>query len=139
MTDPYASTAKCVRRLLDVYRTHGCILVACDWDDTLAPFREPSDTHDRAHDLLRRCKRLGFKIMLFTAGAPVRYEGMLRQMNAWGFAADSVNANPIPLSCGNSGKPYYNILLDDKAGVGQAMDILEWTLDIIETERAVRS
>ena len=100
MTDPYSSTDRCVSRLLDVYAKHGSIIIATDYDDTLAPFRDQTDTYPRTHALMRRCKALGFKIILFTAGEPERYPTMIQYMTDLGFAPDSVNENPIPLNYG---------------------------------------
>jgi hypothetical protein len=43
----------------------------------------------------------------------------------------SINENPIDLPFGNNGKIYYNILLDDRAGLGQALDTLNKTIELI--------
>ena len=42
-----------------------------------------------------------------------------------------INANPIPLPFGNHGKIYFNILLDDRAGLSQSIDILNKLIDKI--------
>ena len=49
-----------------------------------------------------------------------------------GIVLDSINKNPIPMPYGNHGKIYYNILLDDRAGLGQAYDTLTELLKMIE-------
>lgn len=137
MTDPYTSTNRCVDRLFAVWAKHGRCILAVDYDDSVHAFRDQTDTHDRAHGLLRRAKDLNCLIILFTAGEPARYPDMIAYMTAHGFVPDSINETPkdLRLSVGNHGKPYYNLLLDDKAGLGQALDILEWTLDRIDAAR----
>jgi hypothetical protein len=50
-----------------------------------------------------------------------------------GVEIDCINTNPIPLKYGNNGcKIFYNILLDDRAGLGQALETLEVLLNKID-------
>lgn len=62
--------------------------------------------------------------MLFTACAPSKREFQKNHLKDLGINIHSVNENPIVLPFGNHGKIYYNILLDDRAGLGQAVEIL---------------
>ena len=131
MNDPYIDTDNCVERLLKEYAKHPRLIVAIDFDSTVFPWKEDSD-HHRALSLIRRAQKAGFYIVVFTASSPDRYQFMSAFLQERHIYVDSVNANPIPLPFGNNGKIYYNLLLDDRAGLGQACDILEQVLNEIE-------
>jgi hypothetical protein len=126
--DPYILTDACVERLWREYETHKRLIVAVDYDDTVFDFHKRTHLHGYILRLLRRCKEAGFYVVLFSASAPERHPEMLAYMESHGVEVDSVNRNPIPLPFGHHGKIYYNILLDDRAGLGQAAEILEEVL-----------
>ena len=52
-----------------------------------------------------------------------------------GINVNSINTNPIKLDFGNNGKVYANIYLDDRAGLLQALDILEETMKLYENTK----
>lgn len=132
MVDPYFKTAICVSRLLTEYRKHDRLIIAVDFDDTVFDFHETGAEYSGVFDLLYRCKKLGFYIVIFSASEPCRHNSMSVYMKSRGIEVDSVNTNPIPLPYGNHGKIYYNILLDDRAGLGQAVEILEQVVSYVE-------
>lgn len=134
MSDPYTTTLRCVNRLYREYKRHPRIIVACDFDDTVYPYHDKSETHERVFSVLRECQKHNFYIVLWTASAPERFDFMKNFMNENGIKIDSINENPIPLPFGNNGKIYYNILLDDRAGLGSALDTLETLLFLIDKE-----
>lgn len=49
----------------------------------------------------------------------------------FGIKVDYINESPIM----NTRKPYYNILLDDRAGLQEAADTLNSVLNLIEINR----
>jgi hypothetical protein len=132
VTDPYMSTDVIKARLLKEYHAHPRLIIGLDFDDTVFDFHQVGSTHEVVIHLLRQCKDLGFYIVLFTASAPERHEYMRVYMKAWGIEPDSINKNPIPLPYGHHGKIFYNILLDDRAGLGQAVEALTWLVDKID-------
>lgn len=134
MTDPYTETENCVNRLLGEYEAHEKLIVAVDFDDTVFDFHEKSFSYERVLNLLSRCQNLGFYLVLFTASDKSRHISQLLYMHSKGIMIHSVNQNPIDLPYGKEGKIFYNILLDDKAGLGQACDILEEVVTKIEKE-----
>lgn len=85
-------------------------------------------------NLLKRCKEHNFYIVLFTASDPIRFPFMHEYMNARGVQVDAINENPIPLPFGNHRKIYYNIFLDDRAGLSSATAILAALLHKIDRE-----
>jgi hypothetical protein len=133
-SDPFMDRDKCVQRLLDEYRTHKKLIVAVDFDDTVFDFHKANRRYDRVLNLLRRCQALNFYIMLFTGTHCDQYPTQIAFLESLGITVTCVNQNPIPLPFGNHGKPYFNILLDDRAGLGQAYVVLSSVVTEIEKE-----
>lgn len=124
MIDAFLKTDVCVERLLGEYHEHKKLIVAVDFDDTVFDYHDKGRTYDGVLDLLRRCQKLGFWIVLFTACAPDKRDEQRAYLTNHGVVIHSINENPIDLPFGNHGKIYFNILLDDRAGLGQAVEIL---------------
>lgn len=130
--DTYMVHQTCVDRLWREYQKHGRLIVACDFDSTCHPFPAHT-THEMVLALLRRCSALSFHLYLFTAANQGRWDEMRAFMKAQGIkVADGINVNPIPLPFGNWGKPYWNILLDDRSGLAAAYQTLLAVVDRIE-------
>ncbi len=122
--DPYFNQTRCVERLLTEWRKHGQLIVACDFDDTVFPFHGTGSTHDQVIQLVRECSDLGWHIVIFTASNPERYPMMREFLESRGIKVAAINQNPIELPFGKWGKPYYNICLDDRAGLSAAYEQL---------------
>jgi len=137
MVDPYRDTDLCVDRLLKQYYRSPKLIVAVDFDDTVFDFHEAGHSYPVVLDLLRRCKALGFYVVVYTASKPDRHNYMKGYLGINGVAVDSVNANAVDLPYGKEGKIFYNILLDDRAGLGQAVDILTKVLEHIEKSKGI--
>jgi hypothetical protein len=132
--DPYMNGRVCVDRLMDEYHAHKKLIIAVDFDDTVYDIHSKGFQFPEIWDLLKECKSKGFYIVVFTASAPERYEFITQHFKDNGIVIDSINKNPIELTYGNHGKIYYNILLDDRAGLGQAFSILNIVLQRIRKE-----
>lgn len=135
MNDPYLNEDNCYERLRWEYIKHGRIIVAVDYDDTLFPYHNKDNTHNQIIDLLKICANLDFYIVIFTASAPERYLEIEEYCRKIELGIDSINKNPIPLKFGNHGKIYYNILLDDRAGLASAYNTLKRLVDEIIKDR----
>ncbi len=135
MNDPYTDTETCVNRLLTEYNQHKKLIVACDYDDTIYDYHRKGYQYPRVIAVLKRCAALGFFIVPFTGSPPDKYESIYTHFAALGIKVSPINTNPFPMPFGNNGKMYFNILLDDRAGLGQSLDVLEQVLDHIEASR----
>lgn len=131
LTDPFLSHEPAVERLWSEYVKHRKLIVAIDFDDTIFDFHSNGTTYPLVLQLLRDCDALGFYLVLFTARMAENVPFALEHMKDLGLTIASVNANPFPLPYGNNGKPYYNILLDDRAGLGCAYGTLRAVVDRI--------
>jgi len=133
MEDRFTDTAQCVERLYETWQRHGRLLVSADMDATLFDFRKRGETYPRTIGLLKRCQKLGWLITIFTASAESRHPEILAYAQSLGLIIASINKNPIDkLIYGRAGKIFYNLLLDDRCGLGQACEILSLTLDKVE-------
>lgn len=123
--------ATCVERLWSEYVKHGRLIVALDVDGTVFDFHNQQATYPRVIQLMRECEALGFYIMVFTARGSDTLPHAIEHVRSLGLTVASVNANPFPLPYGNNGKPYYNVLLDDRAGLASAYATLRAVVDRI--------
>lgn len=132
--DPYTSTSKASQRLFKEWQKHPKLIVGVDFDDTFFDFHGTGNDHKRVIDVLKKCNQLGFHVVLWSASKPERFAFMQEYTRSLGIVIASINENPIPLPFGNDKKIYYNILLDDRAGLGQALDTLEIVIGMIENQ-----
>ena len=117
-------------RLISEWITHQKIIIALDFDDTVYPWKLLSDD-DKNHlnklvNLLKFATVIGCYISIWSACDPSRNDEILNYCEELGIKVDSINENPIKLPYGNFKKMYYNILLDDRAGLEESMRILEY-------------
>lgn len=120
------------RRLLRDYQTHGSLIVAVDFDNTIYDFHSQGLDMSRAISCVKRCIDAGFSVFVFTANSD---EAFVRKVWFDMFAKDGVAINVSPLDHQfESRKPYYSILLDDRAGLDSALSQVEFVLDVIDEE-----
>ena len=132
----YASENNCVKRLLEEYKKYGTLYVAFDFDNTIYDYHNKGIDCSSVISLLQDCTKLGFEMILFTCEQKV---GKLREKEEFckknGIEVHWVNRSPI---LGFTTKPYYNILLDDRAGLQSAMQILERVIIHLKIEKNVK-
>jgi hypothetical protein len=131
VSDPYTDTEVCIRRLVEQHARTPRLILAVDFDDTLFDFHKKGHVYDRAITAVRAAQNVGFYIVIFTASSPDRYHFIRSHCESIGIRPDGINRNAIKSEFGNDGKIFYNILLDDRAGLGQSLDILEGLLSRI--------
>lgn len=131
--DPYADTALCVERLLEVYEQHNSIIVAVDFDDTIFDFHKKGFKFPRVETILKKCNALNLDVVIFTASMPIRFPFIREYMDAHDITIRGINKTILKdFQFGNDNKIFYNILLDDRAGLGQGLDILETFIETIK-------
>lgn len=125
----YAITNKYEQRLLNEWKTHGKIIVAVDFDDTISPwgFKDEFNQKDlqKTINIVKLAREVGAYIVIWSACAPNRFEEIKQYCKTIGLEIDSINDNPIELPYGQHKKIYYNILIDDRGGINEALFILE--------------
>lgn len=130
MTDPYLSNQLCIDRLLENWTSHKGLLVAFDFDNTVFDYHQQGYQFPKLEAVLKRAQKLGCQLILFTANEGEKLERAVNYCAANGYPPDYINESPIS----STRKPHVNILLDDRAGLSAAYEILNKTLDKIELE-----
>ena len=131
--DPYLDNNLCVDRLVENWRQHGKIIIAFDFDNTIYDYYGKNYTYSKVIDLLKECKNMGCILILCTCCDETKFEFMRNKCEKVGISIDYINESPpyIPFT-GN--KVYYNILLDDRAGLRSAYEILYKAKERIKNE-----
>jgi hypothetical protein len=121
---------KAVKRLVEDWDKYGKIIVAVDYDDTISPWRLVTTEDIEATGIIKTLKKaqsVGCYLVCFTACSPTRYSEIQSTFDSLGLRLDSINRNPVEdLPYGNDpgSKILYNLLLDDRAGLHEALEIL---------------
>ena len=114
-----------LQKLIKAYNQHGSIIVALDFDDTIFPYTENHDIKERCEALIELIQSIRKHIVLCLFSCDnehtMRYKVKIMELS--GINPDFVNDSPVKIH-GETKKPYYNILLDDKAGLSEATQLL---------------
>lgn len=133
-------------RLLKNYYKYGSIVVAFDFDDTVRDYHTLQPIEDVVN-LLKVIKARGYaKLVCYTcrSGVGINQQGsdyVKEYLKDYGIEYDAFNEPVIPMKhpvtgeiIPQTGKIYYNIFLDDKAGLGQAFEVLERFVKILDAD-----
>lgn len=131
-TDPYLSFAKSQARLIEEFARHGKLVVAYDFDNTVYDYHKKGYTFDKVINLLRTAKEMGCYLIVFTCSDESRYDFIRNHLQENDIPFDAINENCPDTNFTKSGKIYYNILLDDRAGLEQAYTDLDIALKFIK-------
>ncbi|MCX2681836.1 hypothetical protein OOZ15_17915 [Galbibacter sp. EGI 63066] len=118
------------KRLKEDYQEHKSLFVAYDYDNTVFDYHNRGINYDRIIDLLRVCKSLNFTLILFTGNEGEKLEIIKEDLKRRGIPFDLINENPLM----KTRKPYYNILLDDRAGLKESYQNLKKLTDEISNK-----
>jgi hydroxymethylpyrimidine pyrophosphatase-like HAD family hydrolase len=115
-------------KISKVYAEHGDIIIAVDFDDTIYDWKCAGFDCDYVVDLIIRCiKQLNAKVILFTCRYSEALDFAIKHCKEIGIPLYGINENPdFPYT---SSKPFYNVLLDDKACLSHVCEVLEKLLD----------
>ena len=115
-------------KLLGVYREHNNIIIAVDFDDTLYDWKDVGYDCDYVVDLVKRCQQhLNAKVMLFTCRNGDHLDFAVKHCEEVGLNLWGINHNPDHGP--TDSKPFYNVLLDDKACLSNVCEALELLLE----------
>lgn len=126
------NTQKCYTRLIDEYNTHKNLIIAFDFDNTVFDYHNKGYKFDSVISLLKECSDFGLTMVLFTCNDDEKTLSLHREfLSSKGIKVDYVNESPIM----QTKKPYYNILLDDRAGLSESFRILANVIDFIKYKK----
>lgn len=129
--DYYLDNKHAYERLKEEYLKYGKIIIAYDFDDTVYDFHKKGRTYDKVISLLREYREYAY-FVVYSASDESRYADMRDYLDSNNIPYDSINSNVEGLNIPNGHKLYYNILLDDRAGLSAAYDTLYYLLQFIK-------
>lgn len=133
---PFGKEA-CKKRLLEEYHKYRKLIVAFDFDNTIFDYHNTGGDYSCVIELLKECSLLGFEMILFTTDED-DYKIMAKQTICMRLGIANITSNTLSAPnisssiFSKSKKPYYNILLDDGAGLEESYEILKYVVDEIK-------
>lgn len=129
--NPYLLTSNRITKLLQQYNEHNSLVIGVDFDFTI--YDPITHTiHTDLINLLLDAQQLNCVLCLWTANI-TRLPFILDICKQANLTFEYINESPIHIEH-EVIKPHFNILLDDTAGLGQAVDILEQTINLIRNQ-----
>lgn len=139
----YLNPSNTLQRLREDWDKHGGIIVSVDFDSTLVPYMEDEKAYikefEKIRQLVRELHSFGCTIVINTASAESRWEGIKEELNTLAIPYDYFNETPpnVP-NVGKHGKVYANVYLDDRAGLSEVFNHLQQLLTEKKLELAVK-
>lgn len=133
MEDIYLNDYACESRLYKEYLKYGRLIIAYDFDNTVYDYHNIGLKFDKVINLLRECEKMGFYLIVFTCSKEERYPEIEKYLKENDIPYHAINKNAPGINFAH-GKIYYNILLDDRAGLKSAYENLSNLIDSIKKE-----
>lgn len=128
---PYLSDSACIFRLVDEYKKYNTLVIAYDFDNCVYDYHSKGHNYDEVIELLREAKSINCHLIVFTAEEDI--EKVKRLLNELSVPFDSINENPSFFKS-SARKIYFDLLLDDRAGLLSAYNQLKETINIIKNK-----
>jgi hydroxymethylpyrimidine pyrophosphatase-like HAD family hydrolase len=113
---------------LEWHEKNGRLIVAYDFDNTVYDYHHKGHDYSEVVDLIRRAKQAGCHLIVFTGNEDsTLVRGFLDENS---IPYDQINEQ-APFVLTTARKIYYNLLLDDAAGLLSASAQLEAFLNLI--------
>ena len=127
---PFLSPQRCIDRLVEDYLKHKNLIIAFDFDNTIYDYHKTGEDFSEVADLLKECSDLGLTLILYTAQEEKsEIDWRVKYCEDLGLKVSYVNESPVMKE---SKKPYFNILLDDRAGLDSTYYQLNDAFQIIK-------
>jgi hypothetical protein len=119
------------KRLYEEFKQYGSLSIGVDFDNTVHDFHKKGYKYPIVTELLKRAQRLGMSIHIFTANPD--HDLVKNHMEGLGVLISGINTDGVVLGW-ESRKPFYSLLLDDRAGLISAVDDLNILINTLEDE-----
>lgn len=117
-----------LQRLISQYQKQDKLIVAYDFDDTVSPYWCANCT--QVQSILRRLRdNIDTYFIVYTSNDD--YDKIKKFLTANDIPFDSINEN-APFAPTKEGKLFYNVFLDDKAGLGEVVNTLDQFLYLVQ-------
>lgn len=133
--DFFLNNDHCIERLFEEYEKYGSIIVAYDFDNTVFDYHQKGRSFHKVISLLRECAEMKFHLTVFTSCNDDRFPFIREYLSSNEIPFNSINETPdfIPFK---GRKVYFNILLDDRAGLSAAYEQLLTLIYRIKAKKA---
>lgn len=132
--DRYLDSRNVIERLYREYQKHGKLVVGFDFDNTIFDFHNTGEEYPLVRELLVDCYEIGFDLCVYTGNTDLQLvDNVVRK--ELGIEKYYINESPIK-GPSKAHKPYFSILLDDRAGLWSAVEDLWEVIDMIKNEKA---
>lgn len=128
--DPFLYDTYVIDRLRKEYHKYQRLIIAVDFDGTVHDYHKEGFVFPKLIALVKLAKELGCYIYIFTAHPDEEYVASYLRENDIPF--DGINKAPEMDAKFNPAKPFYSILLDDRAGLYSAYRNLDYVLQEIK-------
>jgi len=112
-------------KLQNVIKSHGKLIIAFDFDDTVYPLSGDDTVCLEVRETLKEAQEQGHTLICYTCRS--EQEEVFQFCQGEGIYYERFNENHLQLD-GQHGKVFYNIFLDDKCGLVQALTTLQEVL-----------
>ena len=134
VADPYCDFCRATERLYAEYVKHGNLIIGVDFDDTIYDCHANDYVFPATIHVLKEAQALGCKLCVWTANAD---KALVHSVWAdLGLTINYYNESPIKFH-DDQVKPYFNLLLDDRAGLGDALCSLIVVIERIKATQHV--
>ena len=120
----------CVQRLIKEWEEHGRLIIAFDFDNTVYDYHKQGLDLTRIRKAVIEAHRAGHEVYCFTANNDQKFVKEFCKL-VLGFEPE-INYASIDFG---TRKPFYSLFLDDRAGLGSAIQTLETVNQHIKTKR----
>lgn len=119
--DYFLKTQNVYQRLMNEYEKYGKLIIAYDYDDTVFDYHSRGSYYNDVIDLLRRLRPFA-RFIVFTSCNKEKEPEIAQYLIDHDIPFDTINEDIVTEFGGR--KVYYNLLLDDRAGLKEVYDLL---------------
>lgn len=119
-------------RLCQELDTHKKLVIGFDFDNTIFDVHNKGGDYSQIINVLQKCKKLGWTLCLYTA--ELREDWLKWKVDYckhFGIEPDYINESPL---IKGTKKPFFNLLLDDRAGLEEAYTLLIKVIDYADSK-----
>lgn len=127
--DFFLSEEHITERLIAEWEKYGSLVIAYDFDNTVYDFHKQGHSYDVVIQLLRECKGQNAHLMVYTARRDDELSFVRSYLDEKQIPYDSINETPDFLPFEDGKKLYFNILIDDRAGLPSAYRCLSQAVE----------